>query len=317
MKYILILILLIINHTSHAQPTKAQVIKRLTHTGVTNVDVVKIEKVWERNKYIWIAHATVTKAVTPEKMGGITGISMIIATSAYYDIGANEPYQVLGSESNAEYIGINLTKPDKKTMEQFAFDAAQNNPRSFFISGGYSILGIESIALTNPNPTFITPMLLTFIADAVYVEELTKSTFQKLKSTATFTLHRTTPTSEWAIKKIEMNTMESRYIGDILENKNYPQWRVQTLGHQTNPKNPVTINSTSIQSTNHASTTTPSTVATDIPIYKVGEKVLVEENGKWYPSTVLEVADGKWYIHYDGYSKQYDLWIDSSRIKKQ
>lgn len=51
--------------------------------------------------------------------------------------------------------------------------------------------------------------------------------------------------------------------------------------------------------------------------WKVGDKVLVEENGKWYPSTVLKIRPGEWFIHYDGYASSYDLWVGSSRIKNK
>jgi len=51
--------------------------------------------------------------------------------------------------------------------------------------------------------------------------------------------------------------------------------------------------------------------------WKAGDKVMVEENGKWYPATILKTRPGEWYIHYDGYSSSYDLWIGSSRIKNR
>ena len=50
--------------------------------------------------------------------------------------------------------------------------------------------------------------------------------------------------------------------------------------------------------------------------FKKGDKVWVEENGKWYPATVLETKTNEWYIHYDGYSAKYDLWIGPERIKR-
>jgi hypothetical protein len=51
--------------------------------------------------------------------------------------------------------------------------------------------------------------------------------------------------------------------------------------------------------------------------WKVGDKVLVEENGKWYPSTVLQVRTNEWFIHYEGYASSYDLWVGPSRIKNK
>jgi hypothetical protein len=51
--------------------------------------------------------------------------------------------------------------------------------------------------------------------------------------------------------------------------------------------------------------------------WKPGDKVMVEENGKWYPSTVLQVRTNEWFIHYDGYASSYDLWVGPSRIKNR
>jgi hypothetical protein len=45
------------------------------------------------------------------------------------------------------------------------------------------------------------------------------------------------------------------------------------------------------------------------------DKVEVEENGTWYPSTVLKAGDGKWFIHYDGYDPKYDLWVGPDRVR--
>lgn len=51
--------------------------------------------------------------------------------------------------------------------------------------------------------------------------------------------------------------------------------------------------------------------------FKPGDHVLVEENGKWYPSEVLKVDGQKFYIHYDGYAKKYDLWVGPERIRRK
>lgn len=49
--------------------------------------------------------------------------------------------------------------------------------------------------------------------------------------------------------------------------------------------------------------------------YNVGDKVEVEERGKWYLSSVLKVEGDKFFIHYEGYSSKYDLWVGSERIR--
>jgi hypothetical protein len=52
-----------------------------------------------------------------------------------------------------------------------------------------------------------------------------------------------------------------------------------------------------------------------IVAYKKGAHVLVLWKKEWYPAVVLESAQGMHYIHYDGYKKTWDEWVDSKRIK--
>ncbi|MCC7144337.1 MAG: hypothetical protein IT349_19750 [Candidatus Eisenbacteria bacterium] len=49
--------------------------------------------------------------------------------------------------------------------------------------------------------------------------------------------------------------------------------------------------------------------------WQAGDQVLVEENGTWYPSVVLKVRPGEYFIHYEGYSDSYDLWVGPERVK--
>lgn len=48
---------------------------------------------------------------------------------------------------------------------------------------------------------------------------------------------------------------------------------------------------------------------------KVGDKVQILWNGKYFPGKVLEVKDGKWYISYDGYDAKWNEWVGSDRLK--
>ncbi|EKD50851.1 MAG: hypothetical protein ACD_62C00415G0001 [uncultured bacterium] len=50
--------------------------------------------------------------------------------------------------------------------------------------------------------------------------------------------------------------------------------------------------------------------------FSVGNKVQVKWKGAWYPSTIKEVKDGKYKIHYDGWSDSWDEWVGTSRIRK-
>ena len=50
--------------------------------------------------------------------------------------------------------------------------------------------------------------------------------------------------------------------------------------------------------------------------YRVGEKVEVEWQKKWYPAKVLEVKGGSHFITYEGYGSEWDEWVSSKRIRK-
>ena len=49
--------------------------------------------------------------------------------------------------------------------------------------------------------------------------------------------------------------------------------------------------------------------------WKVGDRVKVSWKGSWYPASILDVDDGKYRIHYDGYEDSWDEWVDALRIK--
>lgn len=447
------IVALFISSVLFAQPSKQQVAARLTHASVIKVEVVKIEKIWDRSKYVWVAHATVTKAVAPEKVDGLKGVTLLIATSAYYDIGASQPYQVLGSESNGEYRGINLPLPSNDELQKWGTAFGKENPEKFFMQGN-SILGIDKITVTQPNCVWLHPRRLQFEAGAIYVQQLTKETVQKLQSRCVIELHRNGLKEPWFLGKAEMMTNESRYIGKPIHVSDAPEWenaptlterkmtaesnaalknmgiekppvftsgkelamhiinklhtldkekmalylgqllrsdlkvpggalngngiqiveravenaytgwgkfkdqycivpaRIELLGtrvafynkegsrysyiHATSENGSYFIESISINKeqtkeenarfavmpcSGSGTATTQTEAAKQPPAGNVtfakGDKVQVEENGKWYPATVLDVMPNEWYIHYDGYSAQYDLWVGPARIKKQ
>lgn len=434
-----------------AQPSASAIIKRLTHAGVTKVEVVKTVKEWKDGKYIYVAYANVIKAVAPEKVFGLKGVSLVIATMAYYDIGASQPYQVLGSESNGEYRGINLPVPSNAELTKFATEAAQKSPEKFFMQA-YSIVAIEKITVTDPKAEWLHPGKLKFEGTMVYVDRLTRETFQRMQAPCTIELHRESLNAPWYIGKAAAATMEARYTGDIIHAADAPQWanlpslsdrvaekqnsekleamgitappvfasgkqlamhinekllqlskeqfaeymklllhsslRQQGTSFTPNGNGQQLINSTVMAAYDGwgkykdqycpvpgrfdsigvivfwynkrndgkcdvnavkdgdtyaiggihifldknqqddaafkaipcggeaAAGSGPASPVASV-VFKKGDKVWVEENGKWYPATVLDVKPGEWYIHYDGYSSQYDLWVGPARIKSK
>lgn len=47
----------------------------------------------------------------------------------------------------------------------------------------------------------------------------------------------------------------------------------------------------------------------------VGDKVEIESTGSWYPGKILKVEDGRYYVHYDGWSDGFDEWVEADRLK--
>jgi hypothetical protein len=45
--------------------------------------------------------------------------------------------------------------------------------------------------------------------------------------------------------------------------------------------------------------------------------VFVKDGGEWYPATVLAERDGKSFIHYTGYSYNWDEWVGPDRIRQE
>ena len=50
--------------------------------------------------------------------------------------------------------------------------------------------------------------------------------------------------------------------------------------------------------------------------YKVGDKITAKDNvNLWLPAEILEIANGKYKVHYTGYSDLWDAWITGDWIK--
>jgi hypothetical protein len=54
---------------------------------------------------------------------------------------------------------------------------------------------------------------------------------------------------------------------------------------------------------------------TGAAVYAANDTVQVEWKGKWYSSTIKEVKDGKYFIHYNGWSDSWNEWVGSKRIR--
>ena len=52
--------------------------------------------------------------------------------------------------------------------------------------------------------------------------------------------------------------------------------------------------------------------ATDLPC---ASEAVVESDGDWYPALVLQVAQGRYYIHYIGHDMDDNEWVSEDRIR--
>jgi hypothetical protein len=50
---------------------------------------------------------------------------------------------------------------------------------------------------------------------------------------------------------------------------------------------------------------------------QVGDKVQVSWSGGWYNAKVLEVGEGNYRVHYEGWGSEWDEWVIPSRMRLQ
>lgn len=43
---------------------------------------------------------------------------------------------------------------------------------------------------------------------------------------------------------------------------------------------------------------------------------MIEWSGVWYKGSVLEIKNGQYKVHYDGWGSNYDEWVPQTRLKK-
>jgi hypothetical protein len=49
----------------------------------------------------------------------------------------------------------------------------------------------------------------------------------------------------------------------------------------------------------------------------VGEKLQVSWSGTWYDATIIEIGQGHYKVHYEGWSSDWDEWVAPSRLRRQ
>ncbi|HEX9953157.1 MAG TPA: hypothetical protein VGB53_15410 [Rubricoccaceae bacterium] len=49
--------------------------------------------------------------------------------------------------------------------------------------------------------------------------------------------------------------------------------------------------------------------------YTTGDSLQINWHGSWYAGHVVEVADGRYKVHYDGWADSWDEWVALDRLR--
>ena len=190
---------------------------------------------------------------------------------------------------HSEYKGIDLPAPANDTLAKRVREKMMTEP-SELVLDMLSKLSFDSVKAEEPKIDWINPKKLQFISKIYYKERITTPETGVYESPLLITLERADTKSPFKFSKA------TQYFEKTIELA-----RIKNNVGTTKTEPPPTI------------TSTPPVAGA----WKPGDKVLVEENGKWYPSTVLYVRDKEWYIHNDAFDSKYDMWVEASRIKNK
>lgn len=281
-------IAMLLSCAAAAQPTTALVKKDFMTNGVTAVEGIVINKEWYKDHYLWKASFRTTIPVKPEEVDGLKGVTLVRHVVAHYECSGTSCSRTWNGLAYSEYKGINLPQPSAAELAAILYKQMQDDP-SKLVRSMSSKVSFDSVKVTDPKTEWINPRKLEFKALLYYKDEVSYTEIGVVESPLTVTLTRKSINDplrfEFAYQHYEMNRELGRF------KKTAPA--VAAAAEDTPPAPP------------------------PAGAWKAGDKVLVEENGKWYPATVLQVRAVEWFIHYDGYSSQYDLWVGPSRIKNK
>lgn len=51
------------------------------------------------------------------------------------------------------------------------------------------------------------------------------------------------------------------------------------------------------------------------PSFRAGQAVQVQWQGSWYPARILQVGQGRYRVHYEGWADSWDEWVTADRIR--
>lgn len=271
---------------SVAQPSQTQVKNDFLKNGVTAVEGIVISKEWYKDHYLWKASFRTVLPVKPEEVDGLKGVTMIRHVVAHYECSGSNCSKNWSGLVYSEYKGINLPSPSKEELASYVEKQMQTDP-SKLVRSMSSKVSFDSVKVSDPELEWINPRKLQFVAKLYYKDNVSYTEIGVIESPLGITLERASIQAPFAFRSsyqyFEKNVELTRYKASAAPSAN--------------------ITTAAVTATTGA--------------WKTGDKVMVEENGKWYPSTVLQVRANEWFIHYDGYDAKYDLWVGPSRIKNK
>lgn len=287
-KVTLLVLLLSVFADMQAQPSQTQVKNDFLGNGVTAVEGIVISKEWYKDHYLWKASFRTTLPVKPEEVDGLRGVTLVRHVVAHYECSGSSCSKTWSGLVFSEYKGINLPQPSNSELLAILQKQMQSDP-SKLVRSMSSKVSFDSAKITDAKIEWVNPRKLNFNALLYYKEEVSYTEIGVIESPLTITLIRSSINSP-----LQFDFSYQRWG----QNRELTRYKTES-----NAAQPVSTNNT---------TTAPVTGS-----WKAGDKVLVEENGKWYDATVLQVRPGEWFIHYDGYDSKYDLWVGLSRIKNK
>lgn len=294
MKNLLFLWAMLLAVSAVAQPNESQIRSNFLKNGTTNVKVGKIVKKWDSRKlkYYWNVDLDKFAPVPPSEVDGLAGVQIKTHVVANYDCNSSCVLTFSGV-TYTEYIGINLPAPTNDELLRIAKDIGKTQPEKLFRSYTADKLGVDDVTIDNPEVEWIKPRALAYKVKVKFREQVNYTEVAQIEVPVKMYLKRNGLKAPW------------QFDGAI---EGYEQRNELKRMPLSEGKNTVS----SVAQTTPQPTQTPTTTTTQ---WQKGDKVMVEENGKWYPSVVLDVKPNQWYIHYEGYSSSYDLWIGLERIK--
>lgn len=288
-KLFLIAVTTLLGSSLLAQPQPAQVKTDFTKNGVTAVEEIKSEKTTYKDRAAWIVSLRTVQPVKPEEVGGKTGVTLVRNWNAVYECKGTTCKITKQVQLGSAFKGMDIPAPDNKALAGFVQKIMWSEPQQLVNTMQYKS-SFDSVKAEEPAINWISPKELTYTALIYYTEKQRATERIILEAPLTVTIKRPELASDFSFS----NAVH------IVE-------RTRELGRQK-----IDIGSTKDKDDPETDPAPPVAGA-----WKKGDKVQVQEGGKWYPATVLFAKKDEWFVHYNDYDSSHDEWVAASRIKNK